>query len=59
MKIIGFFLIITSWVQLDHAFSMTQLLWLLFGIIIMTGSECLTFLSHTERFIHRSKDNAK
>ena len=55
MKIVGFFLVITSFVELSRGFVFSELLWFIFGILLLSGEACFEFFSHTERFIHRDK----
>lgn len=55
MKIIGFFLVVTSFAELAQGFNAQELVWFVVGIAILAGRECLDFFSHTERFIHREK----
>jgi hypothetical protein len=59
MKIVGAFFMFFAWVSLSDVFSWSALVQFIFGLFLVASQECLTFLSYTERFVHRSGSNVK
>ena len=59
MKMIGALLLIFTWWSMSIEFTWSALAWMLVGIFLIATEECISFLAHTERFIHRSDRNVK
>lgn len=60
MKVLGFFIVLFAFRSLSvDGFQWTEILWFVFGTILLTIKEGLEFFARTERFVHRSNSNVK
>lgn len=59
MRIIGGFICFLAFFSLSVQITFISVIWLLFGIFLVTIPEILEVFMRTERFIHRSNRNVK